>query len=623
MPPEARRRDVVECKTPEGRVLATVEIFARVGNAPTSLEQDPLISLPVEEAALFGEERLQLRERERYQYRLTPAPGVVMDLALSARGTQPSEIDSPYGQEGFIEPQDYCRPAALIVVRRDDETQRPLATGAVEVRSAKLGYRDHYRGMLSFIARQSSALLMDCRAPTQVRLDILWRQNTRVLEQQLEFLRHTVESVQFGAAVNEILRNPHRRMEDEREDRDISKPFKPDKLFVRQIEAASRRVPAPRTIGIESLPTSISVRHRTDFLDTAENRFAKMVLVEFRNFFSDVLAHLVVSNNRGIDRPDQRRLINDCTRLRALLDGYLSRGFFPEVSHPDVLPFASPVLQRKAGYRELSLDWLQFHAGSQLMWDGGTDVFHAGARDVATLYEYWLFFQLQQLFRQKFSCDQPLHAVVIDKTKVPPQLNLKRGVELKTPVSGTWSETAGRNLNAEFHFNRTFHVRRDRDHTRASSWTRAVRPDYTISVWPAEYKREEAEANELMVHIHFDAKYRVERVGEILGERTDDDTTENTDDLITDTQTAAKYDDLLKMHAYRDAIRRTAGAYVLYPGTPGDDQTHLGFHEVLPGLGAFAVRPDSQGNARGSPRYHDSLTTSSGISPTAPHLENG
>jgi hypothetical protein len=47
--------------------------------------------------------------------------------------------------------------------------------------------------------------------------------------------------------------------------------------------------------------------------------------------------------------------------------------------------------------------------------------------------------------------------------------------------------------------------------------------------------------------------------------------------------------DLLKMHAYRDAIRRTQGAYVLYPGDA--DLPLRGFHEVLPGLGAFALRP--------------------------------
>ena len=64
-------------------------------------------------------------------------------------------------------------------------------------------------------------------------------------------------------------------------------------------------------------------------------------------------------------------------------------------------------------------------------------------------------------------------------------------------------------------------------------------------------------------------------------------------------RTAAKYGDLLKMHAYRDAVRRTAGAYVLYPGKPGDGQMFQGFHEVLPGLGAFAIRPDKDGKPEG------------------------
>ena len=75
------------------------------------------------------------------------------------------------------------------------------------------------------------------------------------------------------------------------------------------------------------------------------------------------------------------------------------------------------MLQRKAGYRELLRFWLQFHAGAQLAWDGGSDVFEAGARNVATLYEYSLFFQLEALFRQRFTCDQPLHALVVNKER--------------------------------------------------------------------------------------------------------------------------------------------------------------------------------------------------------------
>jgi len=47
------------------------------------------------------------------------------------------------------------------------------------------------------------------------------------------------------------------------------------------------------------------------------------------------------------------------------------------------------------------------------------------------------------------------------------------------------------------------------------------------------------------------------------------------------------------MHAYRDAISRTGGAYVLYPG---DEPVQLArFNELLPGLGAFALRPLGDG----------------------------
>ena len=48
-------------------------------------------------------------------------------------------------------------------------------------------------------------------------------------------------------------------------------------------------------------------------------------------------------------------------------------------------------------------------------------------------------------------------------------------------------------------------------------------------------------------------------------------------------------EDIWKMHAYRDAIRRSAGAYILYPGTGSFEKR--GFHEILPGIGAFAINP--------------------------------
>jgi len=89
-----------------------------------------------------------------------------------------------------------------------------------------------------------------------------------------------------------------------------------------------------------------------------------------------------------------------------------------------------------------------------------------------------------------------------------------------------------------------------------------------------------------MVHVHFDAKYRVDSLTELFGGNNVDA------EERQESRGTWKRADLLKMHAYRDAIRRTQGAYILYPG---DDvpAKFAGFREILPGLGAFVMKPGS------------------------------
>ena len=56
------------------------------------------------------------------------------------------------------------------------------------------------------------------------------------------------------------------------------------------------------------------------------------------------------------------------------------------------------------------------------------------------------------------------------------------------------------------------------------------------------------------------------------------------------------------MHAYRDAIRRSAGAYVLFPGTSGPRQFRE-YVELIPGLGAFPLRPGSDAGVSALRRF--------------------
>jgi hypothetical protein len=117
-----------------------------------------------------------------------------------------------------------------------------------------------------------------------------------------------------------------------------------------------------------------------------------------------------------------------------------------------------------------------------------------------------------------------------------------------------------------------------------------MRPDCSIRIQPVDAPADTHEE----IWVHFDAKYRVHEVTQIFDE--DDPAVEVTSDALP--MGRAKGADLLKMHAYRDAIRRSAGAYVLYPGTVSE--TLREYHELLPGLGAFPLVPTDTGMASGA-----------------------
>lgn len=571
--------------------------------APQEAEESSLFI--ASEAAAHGEQTIQLRERERYEYEIADPTYALIEEGGVNRSRSAAH-------RGTIETGDFCGCLPLRLCRPEDG-QNPVAIGLVEVRSVKLEYREDYRKMLDAIAKRSAALLLDSQAHTQQRLESLWDNDSPLIEQQLEFLRHCLDSPAFSSAIGQILRFPHQRMERKHELRNISRAGKMDRMVIRQLtRGGGDRVSIPadhpaHVAGLSSVPRLVEVSVGDDFNDTAENRFIKMVLVEFRDFLGNVMEFLdaeeASERAKGREAPKSRLpLRRDCRRLSLRLDGILCHAFFTDLSRPSTLPLGSPVLQRKTGYREIYHFWLQFHASAQLSWEGGREIWRGGARNVATLYEYWLFFELEELFREKFKCTEKLHSLLVERRNGITRMKLKRGVEMGTPAEGAWSVTAKRQLSAHFHFNKKFN--RKQGNEPFSSWTRNVQPDYTISIWPTAFTQADAEENELMVHIHFDAKYRVTTLNgfEAAGESDEEviqDQSSAGDEETGVRSTAAKYSDLLKMHAYRDAIRRTGGAYVLYPGNSAHEPFRSNFHEVLPGLGAFSIRPANSGKAIG------------------------
>ena len=454
--------------------------------------------------------------------------------------------------------------------------------------------------MMQDIARKCTELLMQINSPVYQNFEVNFNKDSQTIYQRFAFVSALINTNEFNEAVQKIISSPTTKWKEEKEQKDVRSLRRIDNFSIKQIISGSNRINLiPPISNLNSIPLKIESVHKFETLNTHENKFIKHALEVFLQFCIDCKEAFINF------KYEKSKL--EAIALIENLENHLNNPFFKEIERPTTLKLNSPALQRKSGYREILNAWLQFDLAAKLIWKGGDDVYKAGKRDIAVLYEYWLFFVLYDLIKDKFNLD--IHSSendpylhLIDETKDGLNVMVKSGKF--TALEGIYNSGL-RALRIKFSYNRTFEGDTKYNAKKAGSWTKVLRPDYTLSIWPNELKDEnEAEKNEKIVHIHFDSKYKVQQFKvqtKVTDEVDEDDTNENEqgnkpkiDSLEKEKKEERKgiYKniDLLKMHAYKDAIRRTSGAYVLYPGTE-EHQSFTGFHELVPGLGAFAITP--------------------------------
>ena len=545
--------------------------------AEKRIEKETLLELPGSSIREHGEESVQLLEGASYEYEL-PAEYL---LEAIPRIIHPSKI---HKNTGRITPGIHVGRLTIPVYTNGGECSRV----SLEVRSVKAKYRSEYRSMLEDITSECTELLMIHSSPVTQRFTVDHEVNSQTLYQRFAFIKSIADSDGFRDAVQRVLSMPVMSWKRHSEDRDIRRLRRITPSQIRRIASGPDRIALPdghplnRRLNISSVPSRLREEIKTDTADTPENRFVKHVLQEFQRFCGMVCRHI---EKRKRDPEKRPHIYREAHALEERFGEYLSHNIFREVSRPEYLPLNSPVLQRKEGYRKILRTWLMFDLAAKLTWDAlEKDQYNAGKRDVATLYEYWLFFKLLRLIQEIFSIKPEATEKLIKKTSDGLGLQLRAGKHIA--IQGEYLYK-NRRLKIEFNYNRTFS---QTDYPAGGSWTKAMRPDYTLSLWPADFKRKEAEAQELIVHIHFDAKYRVDDLRYLISKNE----VSLDEEKVEQKEGRYKRADLLKMHAYKDAIRRTAGAYVLYPGTKTFKRT--GFHEIIPGLGAFPVSPSNDGD---------------------------
>ncbi|MDO6596402.1 DUF2357 domain-containing protein [Oceanihabitans sp. 2_MG-2023] len=536
------------------------------------------------EAIEFGEFPYQILESQSYEYAFNKK-----GYRLSCDNKSIVKQSHREKFSGKINPSFYVGTLKLNITHKEKELKKKHTF--LEVKATKFNsdnidksYRENYRYMLEDITEKCTELLLQVNSPIQQHFETDFNKKSESLYQQFSFVNSIIGSIEFEEAIQKIISSPKTDWADNEELADIRSVKKFTRTTIKQLVSRGNRISLPNSHPLfdkplKNLPSHIINNRKVEIIDNAENRFIKHALQTYLHFSEKCLNKF----------KNETRAHKEAKYLTTKLELHLNNSFFKQVSRPTSLNFNSPVLQRKSGYREILKSWLKFDLAAKLTWTGGEDVYNAGKRDISKLYEYWLFFMLYDLFKSKFPIENiehdgnPYHSL-IRKTDKSLNFIIKSGTH--TAFSGI-SEFENRKLNVRFSYNQTFKGDTKLSEKIEGSYTKNMYPDYTLSFWPADTTDEEAEEKELIVHIHFDAKYKVNYSGAIDDTRETEEESERKGDY--------KNVDLFKMHAYKDAIRRTGGAYILYPGNSKGDMKR-GFHEIIPGLGAFALRPSLNNN---------------------------
>ena len=567
-------------------------------------------------ASEYGLHPLSLFEMRRYVWRLhSDQEGIDLRsyrISSSIKNTSKADWieyrlkkESPRGEFRVC---NYLGTAALSVTGMPAPVKFDIVT-------EKMGFADEYRSMVEMIAGCCQQLLLDWGSPTSLNFSSDPEKKSRILLEQFLFLRSILGNDKLAFYLEILQRNPHNMLCEETNWYPLG--VSSARGFLRNpVDGGKNWMTSDNCflMGCSGLiPSEILDSRKFESMDTPPNRFVKFALESFRAVCHEV-------SSLFIQKDPSAAAVIEAESMMNTLDSFLSSPLFTDVGPMRRVPHESQALQKRDGYRQILQAWLMLDAAAQLDWLGREDAYDGTTRNVALLYEYWLYFIIYQLLKHELKLEE-IKIDPIEKMGILPfvepdprglRISLKQG---KTSISAfrrTYDD--GSKLRIHLYYNRSFYPSGENNELLAcGSYTRIFRPDYTLVIFPEGYaqtgkdplKSESfAEQEGHIAYLHFDAKFRVEFLSQLFGkehktlfDEKNDIQTEILKDLDMEHQEITTTDmykrgDLYKMHTYNDAIRRTVGSYVLYPGKDKSDTRFSRYHEILPGVGAFAIRPD-------------------------------
>lgn len=471
-----------------------------------------------------------------------------------------------------------------------------------EVVPDKIDYEDDYIALTESLAEVCAGLLLECSGSTSN----VFRQSdneSRTLLEQFIFLRQFCYGQNLQALLESIKRNPDRALDREEELRPLG-CGRPSGRFYTNPFSYSRDWTRVRGSG-PHMPQKVAVTRKFDTLDTPANRFINYALHRFDTVCTTLIETLKSGKDAGAK---QAECYNEAITIHGMLESIFSDRFWDDIGPMDIMPQNNQVLQKREGYSQIFHAFGMLDMALQLDWKGKDEVYEGESKNVALLYEYWLFFELYKIIKSIDGCEtREVEDGAFLDTGNGVTISLKQG----HPSCQAFS-ISKYGVKVNLYYNRSFGATEFQTTLYEGSYSRPFRPDYTLAIYPDTYDKGKDNGERAAVrdgavrYLHFDAKYRIKDLTSLIGdEGTEEDQFD--DDKIGSITNTYNRGDLLKMHTYNDAIRRTIGSYVLYPGSysknsTGNKQFQL-YDEILPGVGAFSIKPSVEG--RGESELRD------------------
>ena len=417
----------------------------------------------------------------------------------------------------------YVGASVVRIVHNDVKLRLPI-----EVRSRKMGYLDDYRIMLDDISERLAALIFDYGSPTAVYTQRA-ALDEHVAYLDYLFLRYLMDEKRLPLHFRLVAANPHRTTEREIVWTDLALARSLTPRSLQTVYAHAEHLARPQRVIAPALQSQLhgyvprrllDDRVVTTF-DTAPNRFVK-------HFLGQLILKLRELEVRFGASVRGQHLAADCRRWRRSVEKLERAHFLEEVGEMHVYPAGSQVLLKREGYRQLNDYYRRFLLTGKVVWEGFEELLKTPNKDLATLYEYWCFFQLLDAV-----------AAALDAQIDPRQFIVEERDIFRVTIdqSGNSHGQVGR---ATVYYNRHFY------HRAGGSYSVTLHPDYTVELPDGR-------------RFVFDAKYKYHDLGQFMSDVSADEEREEEERLVY------KKGDLYKMHTYRDALGAQA-VFVLYPG---------------------------------------------------------